>query len=84
MEHQLTCHGDTTEAKSLFDVKDILNDIVGAKDDWVRDKTILVALDGADHCSLLFSGLVVVDDTDTSKKLSCRLLIQQRVLFAGL
>lgn len=40
-----------------------------AQDDGVGDEAVLVLLDLPDHCGLDLRGVVVMDDTETSKEL---------------
>jgi hypothetical protein len=66
---ELACDRNTAEAESGLDVENIFNQMCRRQHDGVGNEAILVSLDGANHVSLRFRGLVVVDDADTSQKL---------------
>lgn len=65
----LTSDRDARETKTFLNIQHILDVVLRRENDRIRDKPVLVTLDGADHGSLRSSGLVVVDDTDTAQKL---------------
>jgi hypothetical protein len=63
-----TSHGKATKSPSGLELLCLSNGGLGGNDNWVENETILVALDFADHLSLVLSRAVVVDDTETSEK----------------
>ena len=62
-----TSDGNTGEPEPLLDVQDVLDAIGRRQDGGLGDETVLVALDGADHGSLGSRGLIMVNDTDSTK-----------------
>lgn len=70
----LTGDRNTTETETSFAVKDVVDDVVGGKDDRVGNEAVLVPLYGADHSSLRLSGLIVMDNANASKKLRASLV----------
>ena len=69
LNRSLTRYGDSSKAQPFFDIKDVLDQMVGGKNDGVGDKTVFVPLDRTDHLSLARRRLVVMDNTYTALKL---------------
>ena len=69
IKRMLTGDGDSSEAEALLHVKDVFDQVCRGKDNGVRNETVLMPLDGADHCGLRGGGLVVVDDANAAEEL---------------
>ena len=69
LNRSLTRYGDSSKAQPFFDIKNVLDQMVGGKNDGVGDKTVFVPLDRTDHLSLARRRLVVMDNTYTALKL---------------
>ena len=65
----LTSDGNTAESKSRLDIENVFHMVFRRKHHGVVNKTILMTLYGANHRCLVLRWLVVVNDTDTTKKL---------------
>lgn len=63
-----TGDGETTETTLLPECLGFTNSHLGGDDNGIKDETVLVALDLADHLGLVIHGAVVVDDTETAKQ----------------
>ena len=63
---QLTSDGDSTKTKTLLDLEDVTDGLVGAEAERLGDEAVLVLLDLAHNSSLLDGRHVVVNNTHTA------------------
>jgi hypothetical protein len=72
MKWVLTGDGNTAKPTTLLDIENVIDEVIRRQHDRVGDETIFMAFDTANHVGLRFSGLVVVDNSDTAQELQCR------------
>lgn len=65
---RLTSDRETTKAPLGLQVLGLSDGGFGRKNNWVKDKAILISLHLADHLSLVFGCAVVVNDTQATKQ----------------
>lgn len=61
---------DARETLSSLYIKDVFDSMMRSQHNWRGDKAVLVTLDGSNHCRLGRNRLVVVNDSDSSQKLT--------------
>jgi hypothetical protein len=64
-----TCDRNSTKAEPSLDIQYIFNEMGGRENHRIRDKTILMTLDRANHRCLRFWRLIVMDNTNASMEL---------------
>ena len=65
----LTRDRDTSEAQTLLDVQNVLDQMIRGENHGIGDETVLMPLHSADHRGLRSWRLVVVDNTNTAEEL---------------
>lgn len=68
MGHELTSHGETTEAPLRLQLLGLANGGRRGEDHGVQDEAVFIPLHLANHLSLLLRGAVVVDNTQTTEQ----------------
>jgi hypothetical protein len=64
----LTSDRNSSKTLLCLDIPNIANGVLGAHDDRIQNESVLILLDLLDHLGLVFSGAVVVNETDTTQK----------------
>lgn len=65
---ELTSNWEATEAPSGLQFLGLSNGGLGRNNDGIQNKSIFESLHLSDHFRLVFSGAIVMDDTQTTQK----------------